>query len=106
MQPPDKILDLIEATEMSAEKINYKFTERQQILLNRLKDKANRKMTVSNNYWELLCDLFNEVEGRKKPNHFEDGMSSTRMLLFYVIIPIFFFAIGSLITFAYMLGGR
>lgn len=66
MQPPDKILDLIEATEISAEKRNYKFTQQQQILLNRLKDKTTRKMTVSNNYWELLCDLFNEVEGRKK----------------------------------------
>jgi hypothetical protein len=106
MQSPDKILDLIEATEISAERLNYKLSEHQQILLTRLKSKANKGMKVSNNYWELLCDLYNEVEGRKRPDSFEDGFSSTKMLVMYLGIPCLILLFFFLIALAYMLGGK
>lgn len=106
MQSPDKILDLIEATEISAEKLNYKFSEQQQILITRLKSKANKGMKVSNNYWDLLCDLYNEVEGRKIPDSFEDGFSSTKMLVMYLGIPCLILLFFFLIALVYMLGGK
>ncbi len=93
MQSPGKILDLIEATEISAERLNYKLSEHQQILLTRLKSKAEKGMKISNNYWELLCDLYNEVEKRPKRNNLEEGFSSAKMLVFYLVIPILLLSI-------------
>lgn len=104
MHSPDKILDLIEATEISAERLNYKFSEHQQILITRLKSKAEKGMKISNNYWELLCDLYNEVEGRKRPESFEDGFSSARMLAIYIVIPIILLLTTVYVVF--MLGGK
>ena len=68
MVPSGRVLDLIEAIEVSAEKSKYLFSPEQLIMLLRLKVKAKKEMPVSNNYWELLCDLFNEIEGRKNPH--------------------------------------
>lgn len=105
MHSPDKILDLIEATEVSAERLNYKFSEQQTILIHRLKSKAEKGMKISNNYWELLCDLYNEVENRPKRNDLDDGFSSIQMLVYYVFIPILFLAVCIIFVWAYALIG-
>lgn len=78
MLPPNRILDLIEAIEVSAEKNNYELSTKQKILISKLKVKAEKEMWVSNNYWELLCNLFNEVEGRKRPGQYliDEALSS------------------------------
>lgn len=100
MLPPGRILELIEAIEVSAEKRNYELSTKQRILISKLKVKAEKDMWVSNNYWELLCDMFNEVEGRKNPHResIEEAISSHAALGIALLFTIaVFFSIVILI---------
>ncbi len=88
MVPPSRILELVEAVEISAEKSKYPLSTKQRIFLSRLKVKAEKDMYVSNNYWELLCDLYNEIEGRKR-QIINEGFGSSKMLSLAFILTVF-----------------
>lgn len=94
MIPPNRILDLIEAIEVSAEKRNYILSTKQRILISRLKVKAEKDMWVSNNYWELLCNLFNSVEGRTKKTYNLSFVPVAVAFVSIVILAIYLIIVG------------
>lgn len=94
MVPPTRILDLIEAIEISAAERKYKLSDRQRNLISKLKFKAEKQMFISNNYWELLCNLFNEVEGRKSfKDNYEDLFPNPSSIIFLTLSTLIVFLI-------------
>jgi len=108
MVPASRVLDLIEAIETSAERRSFKFSISQQILITKLRRKATQGLSVPDECWENLCELYNLVEGRYRPiskDFIEESNRSINGLVYYGFIPAIVIFIGLIILGAYLIAG-
>jgi len=94
MMRPGRILDLIEAIELSATRNKYKLSFPQLHLINHLKQRSLKNLHIYDESWDILCDLFNRVEGRYNNNNLEkfiidEGKSASFSCGLYMILPLF-----------------
>ena len=107
MMKPGRILDLIEAIEISATRNKYKLSLPQLHLINHLKQRSLRNLPVYDESWDNLCDLFNRVEGRYNNNLekfiIDEGKSASFSCGLYMILPLliclFVLSLGLIVLF-------
>ena len=108
MTHPERVLDLIEAIEVSAEKFHYQFSLSQQILITKMRRKATQGLHIPDECWDNLCELFNLVEGRLNPIPKEAVAQSERAvnsMVYYCLIPAILFFIGLILIGTYLIVG-
>jgi hypothetical protein len=99
-----RVLDLIEAIELSTEKFNFPLSRPQKLLIARLSYAANKREHISDKEWDMLCDLFNFVEGRNK-DFDDESFNSSKAVVLYAFLPALILIAGLILFGIYLLWG-